>query len=70
MKKRRSPAQQRATARMLAANAARRCGGQTKAKRGGCGCGAKAKPTAPRRGKVRRIILKPGQVVRIPARRR
>ena len=56
MMKRRSPAQQAATARMLRANAKR-----------GCGCGgAKAKPTAPRRAKVRRIVLKPGQRIRIP----
>ena len=67
MPKQRSAAQQAATARMLQANAnRRRGGGPAKAKRG-CGCGgAKAKPTAPRRANVRRIILKPGQVVRIP----
>jgi hypothetical protein len=52
----RSAAQRAATAKMLASNASRR--------RGGCGCGAKA--AAPRRGKVRRIILKPGQRIRIP----
>ena len=71
MKKRRSPAQVAATRRLVAYNASRRRGGaQTKAKRG-CGCGgAKAKPTAPRRANVRRIILRPGQVVRVPVARR
>ena len=59
--KRRSPAQRAVTARMLAAN--RRRGSQTKAKRGGCGCGgcSKSKAATPRRAKVRRIVLKPGQ---------
>ena len=64
--KRRSPAQRAVTARMLAAN--RRRGSQTKAKRGGCGCGgcSKSKAATPRRAKVRRIVLKPGQAIRIP----
>ena len=70
MKKRRSPAQVAATRRMLAANSARRRGGRTKAKRGGCGCGSKAKTAPGGRPRTKRIILKPGQVVRVPVARR
>ena len=70
MMKRRSPDQQAATVRMLQANASRRRGGgQAKAHScgGGRGCGgAKTKPTAPRRAKVWRIVLKPSQRIRIP----